>query len=136
MKLLNRFRQRRDVVAEGRALSLNELLRRARIEWHGVTLGQPDWSNHSHSLAFTLQSLHARFLFHAMFNAYWEPLTFEQPSLPIEISLGWRRCIDTALVAPDDIRPLHEAAIVKEKTYVVESRSVVLLARSVENAVG
>ena len=57
VKTLNAFRQRRDVVAEEATLSLNELLRRARIEWHGVTLDRPDWSEHSHSLAFTLRSL-------------------------------------------------------------------------------
>jgi isoamylase len=38
VKVLNTFRQRRDVVLEGTGLSLNQLLRRARIEWHGVEL--------------------------------------------------------------------------------------------------
>ena len=61
VKALNAFRQRRDVVREEAALSLNELLRRARIEWHGVALDRPDWGDHSHSLAFTLQSLRARY---------------------------------------------------------------------------
>src|SRR5262249_34753486 len=42
VKTLNTFRQRRDVVMEGSALSLNQLLRRAHIEWHGVSLKQPD----------------------------------------------------------------------------------------------
>jgi glycogen operon protein len=41
-KLLNEFRQRRDLVAHGRGLSLNQLLRRVHIEWHGVARGQPD----------------------------------------------------------------------------------------------
>jgi glycogen operon protein len=53
VKGLIRFHQLRDVLAEGAALSLNQLLRRARIEWHGVGLKRPDWSDHSHSLAFT-----------------------------------------------------------------------------------
>ena len=80
------------------ALSLNQLLRRARIEWHGVALQRPDWSDHSHSLALTLQSLHARFLLHGMLNAYWERLTFELPRVPAE--QAWRRWIDTALDSP------------------------------------
>ena len=80
--MLSVFRQRRDVVDEDAVLSLNELLRRARIEWHGVALNQPDWSDHSHALAFTLRSLGARFLLHGMFNAYWEPLTFEVQAGP------------------------------------------------------
>ena len=82
VKALNTFRQRRDVVAEEGKLSLNQLLRRAQIEWHGVTLHNPDWSEHSHSLAFTLHSLSGNFLFHVMLNAYWEPLTFELPPGP------------------------------------------------------
>jgi len=45
VKALNAFRQRRDVVMEGTALSLNQFLSRARIEWHGVTLKHPDWSD-------------------------------------------------------------------------------------------
>ncbi len=32
---------------ESFGLSLNELLRRAQIDWHGVRLGQPDWSDNS-----------------------------------------------------------------------------------------
>jgi isoamylase len=51
VKGLIRFHQLRDV--EEAALSLNQLLRRARIEWHGVALKGPDWNDHSHSLAFT-----------------------------------------------------------------------------------
>jgi len=38
-------------------MTLMELLRRAEIEWHGVALNHPDWSDHSHSIAFTLRSL-------------------------------------------------------------------------------
>ena len=30
---------------ESFGLSLNELLRRAEIDWHGVRLGCPDWSD-------------------------------------------------------------------------------------------
>ena len=97
VKALIAFRQRRDVVTEGAALSLNQLLHRARIEWHGVELKRPDWSDHSHSLAFTLRSLRARFLLHGILNAYWEPLSFELPPAPAEHQRGWRRCIDTSL---------------------------------------
>ena len=96
-------------VAEMAALSLNQLLRRARIEWHGVALQRPDWSDHSHSLALTLRSLRARFLLHGMLNAYWEPLTFELP--PVSAEQAWRRWIDTALDSPDDICPWESAPV-------------------------
>jgi glycogen operon protein len=131
-KELNAFRQRRDVVAEESRLSLNQLLQRAKIDWHGVALNRLDWSEHSHSLAFTLKSLRARFLLHGMLNAYWEPLTFELPPVPAESEQGWRRCIDTALVSPDDIYPWEKAPLVAEATYVVQPRSLVLLALALQ----
>jgi isoamylase len=132
VKALNAFRQRRDAVAEGAALSLNQLLREAQIEWHGVTLNRPDWSDNSHSLAFSLRSRRARFILHTMLNAYWEPLTFELPPVPAKSPQAWRRCIDTALNSPDDICPWETAPLVSQTMYVVQSRSVVLLALALQ----
>ena len=34
-------------------VSLTELIQRANKAWHGVKLDQPDWGDHSHSIAFT-----------------------------------------------------------------------------------
>ncbi|HXZ24612.1 MAG TPA: glycogen debranching protein GlgX, partial [Nitrospiria bacterium] len=90
VKALTAFRQRRDVLAEAGTLSLNQLLERAKITWHGVALDQPDWGEHSHAIAFTLRSLRGRFLLHGMFNAYWEPLTFELPLVPSGLTQRWR----------------------------------------------
>jgi glycogen operon protein len=134
VKALTAFRQRRDVVAEAGKLSLNQLLQRAKIEWHGVALNRADWSEHSHSLAFTLRSLRGHFLLHGMLNAYWEPLTFEIPPVPEESRQRWRRCVDTALVSPDDIYPWDKAPSVAEAAYLVQPRSLVLLALSLEAA--
>ena len=113
-------------------LTLNELLARAKLQWHGVQLHQPDWSDDSHSLAFTVQSRRGRILLHGMLNAYWEPLTFELP--PVVDGHQWRRCIDTALAAPHDIRPLEEAPIVAAGDIVVQPRSVVVLAQIIAAA--
>lgn len=132
VKALTAFRQRRDVVAEGTMLSLNQLLRRARIEWHGVRLDRPDWGEHSHSLAFTLRTLRARYLLHGMLNAYWEPLTFQLPPVPADGRHLWRRCIDTALDSPDDIKRLDAAPPVADASYAVQPRSVVVLALQLE----
>jgi glycogen operon protein len=131
VKVLIAFRQRRDVVAAGATLSLKDLLNRAAIRWHGVELDRPDWGEHSHSLAFTLRSLHARVLLHGMFNAYWEPLTFELPAPGGVDGQSWRRCIDTALVSPDDIQPWETAPAVAGHAYTVQPRSVVFLAQAV-----
>ena len=127
VRALNAWRQRRDVVTEKCRLSLNELLRRARVDWHGVRLYQPDWSECSHSLAFTLRSLRARYLVHGMLNAYWEPLTFELPPVPTTDRQSWRRAVDTALPAPDDIWRWKDAPRVEQTHYRVAPRSVVLL---------
>jgi glycogen operon protein len=128
VKELNAFRQRRDLLAEGTRLSLNALLKDARITWHGTSLGSPDWSEHSRSIALTLRSLHGRFLLHLMLNAYWEPLSFELPPVD-DTGQAWRRCVDTALPSPQDFSRWEEGAAVKETKYRVEARSFVLLAR-------
>jgi glycogen operon protein len=130
LKALCEFRQRRDVVAADRGLTLHELLDRARIEWHGVVLNRPDWGESSHSLAFTLQSLGWRFLLHCMLNAYWEPLPFDLPPVPEGSPQSWRCCVDTARPSPDDINRWEAAPAVSTATYLVQPRSIVVLALS------
>jgi glycogen operon protein len=126
VKSLIAFRMRRDVVVERRRLTLNQLLQRARIEWHGVELGRPDWSEPSHSLAFCLTSLGGRFRLHAMLNAYWEPLRF---ALPRAAANGgaWRRWVDTSLASPDDVADWEKAPSVAGASYLVQPRSLALL---------
>ncbi len=130
VKELIAFRQRRDVTVGGTTLSLNELLRRADLDWHGTSLNRPDWGENSHSLAFTMKSLRSRFRLHGMLNAYWEPLSFELPPATVS-EHRWRRCIDTSLVSPDDVRRWEEAPIVESNRYVVQPRSIALVARAV-----
>ena len=132
VKELNEFRQRRDIVDAG-PMTLDQLLHRARIEWHGIALNKPDFGDHSHSLAFTLRTLQERFLLHGMLNAYWEPLTFELPPLPAR-GLRWRRCIDTARSSPHDISRLEEAQDIASTVCVVEPRSIVLAALALPKA--
>ena len=105
VKLLNAFRQRRDVVAEGSNLSLNQLLQRAKIQWSGVDAQLARLERALPLAGLTLESLRGRFRLHGIFNAYWEPLAFELP--PPSNGQSWRRCIDTALPSPDDISPLE-----------------------------
>jgi glycogen operon protein len=126
VKGLAALRRHRDIVGEGVVRTLSQLLKQAHVEWHGVTLGAPDWSEHSRALALTIETTHGRFLLHALLNSYWEPLSFELPSVPAGSS-GWRRCVDTALPSPEDIRPLREAHALTEARYVAQARSVVLL---------
>ena len=120
------FRQRNDVVPESTARTLNQLLQWARIDWHGVALGQPDWGDDSHALAFTARTPDWPFALHAMFNAYWEPLTFELPTGADEV-YRWQRCVDTALPSPDDFYHLSAAPPVTGGTYRLAPRSCVVL---------
>lgn len=118
------YRARR--LAEGIPLTLNDVLDNSMIEWHGVRVGRPDWSHHSHSLAVSLQSLRADLLLYGMANAYSEPLTFELPPTP---DGPWRRWIDTALPSPDDITAWTSAPVVPGGECTLEPRSVVVLFR-------
>jgi glycogen operon protein len=133
VRLLNAFRLHRDVVTHGTRMTLQQLLDRAKISWHGVALDCPDWSQTSHSLAFTIISLSGRYSLHVMINAFWEPLTFQLPPAPTGSGDAWRRCIDTALASPADIHPWLEAPLHLEPSYQVQARSLVLLARAMES---
>jgi isoamylase len=112
---------------EEHGLTLNELLRRGQIRWHGVRLDQPDWGHHSRSLACTLRSIKGRFLIHLMINAYWEPLIFEVPLMAESAASGWHRWIDTALDSPEDLCEWESAPVLTGASYLVQPRSVVVL---------
>jgi glycogen operon protein len=102
-------------------ISLNQLLRETVYHWHGVRLGQPDWSDASRALAFTVPLQRGRVRVHGMINAYWEPLDFE---LPASASSPWRRWIDTSLPSPGDIVDFTAAPVVPAGTYRVPPRAI------------
>ena len=120
-----RFRLSLPKLDGGQDLSLIEVLRRAHIQWHGVQLEKPDWSDNSRTVACTVQ-VGGEWL-HIMFNAYWEPLEFELPPLLGHGAARWRRVIDTYLESPQDFCELSEAPMVDDTKYLVQARSVVLL---------
>jgi len=113
-----------------RALSLNELLRRSEIDWHGIRLDQPDWSDDSHSIACTIRYGPVRLpvWLHLMFNAYWEPLDFDLPAVPEKAISGWQRWVDTARESPEDILDMAGApCLVQGTQYRVMPRSMAAL---------
>ena len=113
--------------ARGQAMrSLNEALRDARIEWHGVKLHCPDWSDESHSVALTAMTPNGRFLVYIIANAYWESLQFDLPPAA-EVHQGWHRLIDTSLELPHDICAVEDAPLIAGATYRAQPRSVVVL---------
>ena len=127
VRLLNAQRALRDEEPERQRLSLNQLLRKAKTAWHGVKLGQPDWSKSSHSLAFSVEAPKEKLLFHLILNAFWEPLDFELPPAGDRGQDSWRRWIDTSLDSPDDIVEWESAWPVPGSTYRTGPRSVVVL---------
>ncbi|WP_306532775.1 glycogen debranching protein GlgX [Geobacter sp.] len=131
VRLLIASRLKRNLAAKDPGLTLNQLLGQARLEWHGVRLGRPDWEHDSHSTAFTVWNLSGRFVFHYMVNAWQEALAFELPP-PRELPGGiWRRWIDTSLASPADIVPMEDAIEVKSGTYELPPHSLaVMLARA------
>jgi glycogen operon protein len=126
VRRLIRFRRSLDILTKDRGLTLVQLLRRASIRWHGVRLDRPDWSRHSHSLALSVRG--GAELFHAIFNAYWEPLEFELLPPPGGKQGGWRRIIDTSLDSPDDFCEPSRSPNIHAPVYAVSPRTVVLLA--------
>jgi glycogen operon protein len=124
MTLLTARRLLREVEHEQRRVSLSRLIADANQAWHGVRLGQPDWGEDSHSIAFTAELKQEKILFHLILNAYWEPLDF---ALPPVGGNSWRRWIDTSLRSPQDIVEWQAATPFPGNGYRAGPRSVVVL---------
>ena len=103
-------------------LSLTDVIMLSRVVWHGRELNCPDWSENSHSIAFTIPT-HERW-FHLIFNSYWEPLSFELPKVPDKFE-SWRRVIDTGLESPNDIT--DGVPVDDQSQYLTHARSSVVL---------
>ncbi len=126
VKLLIARRLLRDTGPERQRMTLIQLLREGIKGWHGVKLNQPDWSDHSHSVALSAELPKEDLLVHFIFNAYWEPLDFELPRIGSKQG-SWKRWIDTFREAPEDIVAWQEAPSIPECTYRAGPRSVVVL---------
>jgi glycogen operon protein len=135
VKILIRRRRLLGDTPEMQGASLNDILRKAEIHPHGVRPGAPDLSAESHSLAVTVRGPGGAALFHVMFNAYWEPLSFELPPLTPGVHEGWRRWIDTYRDAPEDIADDFGPSV-DGPAYAVQARSLVVLFAALRGASG
>jgi glycogen operon protein len=95
------------------------------IHFHGVRLGQPDWGENSHSLAFELTHADVQEHLYLVFNAYWEALEFELP--PLKEGRRWARLIDTAKPSPEDFSKPAELLPESMRSYRAQARSAVVL---------
>jgi glycogen operon protein len=127
VRLLNERRLMREVENERRRVPLNQLIRQATKAWHGVKLGQPDWGEESHSIAFEAVIREEGIRVYLILNAYWEPLEFELPAAGDGRRREWRRWIDTGLDSPQDIAPWQEAPALSDQSYKAGPRSVIVL---------
>jgi len=125
-KLLIGFRLSRELPVERLELSLNELLRRQPVRWHGTRLDSPDWSHGSRVLGATVALLGGKLSLHIMINAWWGALEFDVPK-PEPGWSPWRGCLDTFLESPHDIRRWEDAPVLRGGSYLVQPRSVVVL---------
>lgn len=128
VSLLNARRMFRTVEPERHRVTLMQLLQRAKRTWHGVKLGEPDWSHDSHSLALEAEIADQGLCVYLILNAWQEKLEFEVPPRGGGAA-PWRRWIDTSLPTPQDIVPWQQASSVTGHTYRAGAHSVVVLFR-------
>ena len=99
---------------------------RKEVRWYGAD-GGPDFSLHSHSIAYLLKGKSFGDIdLYVMINGWREPLKFAiQDGLPG----AWKRVIDTGLASPDDIVERPAAPVVAELEYELAPRSIAVLMR-------
>ncbi len=102
-----------------------------QVTFHGVTLGEPDWSYYSHSLAAHWQAAPGDCGFYLIANAYHQPLRFALPP-----GRCWRRLVDTALPSPHDLEDEAAAPPCEPESYLAAPNSVVVLMEGVATAQG
>ena len=97
-----------------------------RVSWHGVKVGDPDWTGLSRTLAFQMHGWHAQPDLYVIFNANWEQKKFMIP--PHEGRFRWRRLVDTSLPSPQDIVNVPDALpLTPAEHYMVTARTAVIL---------
>ncbi len=126
VKELIQIRHYFDSVRFDPGLTLNQLIRQAKIRLHGVRMEAPDLSDDSHTLAVSAVNRSNGLRMHFLLNGYTEPLTFELPTLPKKIG-PWQRVVDTSLASPADVTDLAHAPYVEGSSYPIPQKTVVVL---------
>ena len=127
VKQMIRIRLNFDQATEGNPIALEDYLRNARIKWHGIRLGQPDWGRDSHSVAVALHNHALNQVRYIAVNASSKLLDFELPPMDGEKSSGWLRMVDTSLPSPFDVLEVGNGIRVDGNQYLVNPRSIIML---------
>ncbi|HXI14234.1 MAG TPA: isoamylase [Thermoanaerobaculia bacterium] len=119
------FRRDHPVLRQNRFLTPND------VTWHGVRIGEPDFSRHSRSLAMHLSGSamtpHDCDVYFVA-NAWREALRFEIPPLPG--SMSWARQLDTAAPTRDAFSTPEKLVGLSPADHVVVSAYSCILLRS------
>ena len=132
VKKLIQFIQRLEIFRQEQFLEVTYTSQEPHLFWHGQYLGEPDWGEDSHALAFSLNHPASGEHLHVLLNAYWKPLNFELP--PLQSGNYWHRIVDTALPAPNDFADLEVAPKIEKNSYLVTARSSVILMEKTSTA--
>ncbi len=97
-----------------------------RVSWHGTTIGDPDWTGDSRTLAFQLHGWQSLPDLYVIFNSHWQWQRFSLP--PHNGQWNWKRLVDTRLPSPEDIvEETDTVALDPRDHYNVGPRSTVIL---------
>ena len=90
------------------------------IQWHGIKVNKPDWSDWSHTLGYSINKKDEGSAIWLGFNAYKEAMLFELPK-PIS---PWKKYVDTFSLKNKNVskKPLANQSNVR-----IESNSLVLM---------
>ncbi len=118
----------KELIALRKRHFMGESFQEFKISWHGVKVGKPDWSYHSHSLALLIErapKAKGTKSFYVILNAFWMPLTFELPR--ITTAEQWHLLIDTSKDSPQDIFSEENSPAWEENHYTLAPRALVVL---------
>ena len=107
-----------------RRRTFNDCAEDPKVSWHGVKVAQPDWAEHSRSLAMLTEAADDAYSSYLITNVFWEPLEFALPLMPHP----WCTVVDTARQAPlDFVVPRVTMPIVDQSSVLIAPRSTTLL---------
>lgn len=122
--LMNQIRRTEPTIEWNMHMSLSSVLENVGINWHGLQPHQPDWSEHSHSLATTVIHPISEDELYVICNAYWDPLVF---TLPDRDDRDWHLLVNTAEPSPRDIYTIEQAPRYRGDTILVTGRSMIIM---------
>ena len=123
-KGLINFTQNKKIFKIEDLLATPEDIDEPHITWHGTELKNPDWSENSKSLAFTLFHPEANEIIHVIVNAFWKNLKFQIPTLK---GKKWHKIVDTSATSPNDFFDLGKGETVQRTKINVSDRSIMVL---------